>query len=116
MPVEIRKDPVCGMDVEQGRAAGKSQFGEWVSPGKALVDLGCGMGGAALWVARQTEARLPGVDLSALAVAQATARATALRLAELATLIRGTFADTGLRFQPQQRTSRRRPIGRERPS
>ena len=30
MPSEIRKDPVCGMDVAPREAAGKSQFGEWV--------------------------------------------------------------------------------------
>ena len=30
MPIDIRTDPVCGMDVAPGEAAGKSQFGEWV--------------------------------------------------------------------------------------
>jgi Cu+-exporting ATPase len=30
MPVEIRKDPVCGMEVDPKEAAGKSQFGEWL--------------------------------------------------------------------------------------
>lgn len=30
MAIEIRRDPVCGMTVEQGEAAGKSQFGEWL--------------------------------------------------------------------------------------
>ena len=30
MAVEIRRDPVCGMDVAPKDAAGKSQFGEWV--------------------------------------------------------------------------------------
>ncbi|MCH8314923.1 MAG: YHS domain-containing protein [Planctomycetes bacterium] len=30
MVVEIRKDPVCDMDVPGGEAAGKSQFGEWL--------------------------------------------------------------------------------------
>jgi YHS domain-containing protein len=30
VPVEIRKDPVCGMDIPHGEAAGSSQFGEWV--------------------------------------------------------------------------------------
>jgi len=30
MPVEIRRDPVCGMDVQPGEGAGTSQFGEWV--------------------------------------------------------------------------------------
>lgn len=30
MPVGIRRDPVCGMEVEPKEAAGKSQFGEWL--------------------------------------------------------------------------------------
>jgi YHS domain-containing protein len=30
MPVEIRKDPVCGMDIPQGEGQGSSRFGEWV--------------------------------------------------------------------------------------
>jgi SAM-dependent methyltransferase len=67
-----------------------------LSPGMTLVDLGCGMGGPALWVARHTGAKLVGVDLSAVAVAQATARAAALGLANLASFVVGTFADTGL--------------------
>ncbi len=29
MPAENRTDPVCGMQVEPGTAAGRSQFGEW---------------------------------------------------------------------------------------
>lgn len=30
MPVEIRIDPVCGMEVPRGEAQGSTQFGEWV--------------------------------------------------------------------------------------
>ena len=30
MPIEIRKDPVCGMELAPREAAGKSQFGEWI--------------------------------------------------------------------------------------
>ncbi|HXF50959.1 MAG TPA: YHS domain-containing protein [Dehalococcoidia bacterium] len=30
MPVEIRRDPVCGMEADPKEAAGKSQFGEWL--------------------------------------------------------------------------------------
>ena len=29
MASEIRKDPVCNMEVAQKKAVGKSQFGEW---------------------------------------------------------------------------------------
>jgi SAM-dependent methyltransferase len=67
-----------------------------LSKGNMLVDLGCGLAGPSLWVARQTGANLIGVDLSAVAVAQATVRAKALGLAEHATFVAGTFADTGL--------------------
>ncbi len=65
-------------------------------PGATLVDLGCGRGGPALWVARETGAHLIGVDFSAVAIEQAAARATDLGLADQATFVVGTFADTGL--------------------
>jgi SAM-dependent methyltransferase len=67
-----------------------------LSPERTLVDLGCGMSGPALWVARQTGAKLVGVDLSAVAVAQATARAAELGLTDRTNFVVGTFADTGL--------------------
>ena len=67
-----------------------------LAPGKTLVDLGCGMGGPALWVARQTGAELIGVDLSAVAIAQANARASALGLDKQGRFVVGTFAETGL--------------------
>jgi len=65
-------------------------------PGDTLVDLGCGMGGPALWVARETGARLIGVDLSAVAVEQASARAAQLGLAGQAHFVVGSLAKTGL--------------------
>ncbi|HEU4759710.1 MAG TPA: methyltransferase domain-containing protein, partial [Dehalococcoidia bacterium] len=64
--------------------------------GSTLVDLGCGMAGPALWVARETGARLIGVDLSPAAVAQATARAEGLGLSGQARFVVGAFAHTGL--------------------
>ena len=67
-----------------------------LSPGKTLVDLGCGMGGPGLWVARETGACLVGVDLSPVAIAQATARSVELGLSAQARFVVGTFADTGL--------------------
>lgn len=67
-----------------------------LAPGHTLVDLGCGMGGPGLWVARETGARLIGVDRSSVAVAQATARAEARGLAGAASFVAGTFAETGL--------------------
>jgi len=48
--------------------------------GDTLVDLGCGMAGPALWVARETGAKLIGVDFSPVAVALASERANRLGL------------------------------------
>ncbi|MGW0765627.1 class I SAM-dependent methyltransferase [Streptomyces sp. NPDC002676] len=45
-------------------------------PGQLLVDAGCGNGGIGLWLARALAVRLVGFDISAVAVAQATARRT----------------------------------------
>lgn len=67
-----------------------------LSPGDALVDLGCGVAGPALWVARETGARLTGVDLSPVAVAMAADRANSLGLSQVARFVVGTFDDTGL--------------------
>jgi SAM-dependent methyltransferase len=67
-----------------------------LSANSALVDLGCGLAGPALWVARETGCRLIGVDISPVAVAQATARAAVLGLSERARFAVGSFADTGL--------------------
>lgn len=67
-----------------------------IGPGDALADLGCGMAGPALWVARETGARLIGVDLSPVAVKQAGARAEELGLAGQANFVVGSFADSGL--------------------
>ncbi|MDW8803708.1 class I SAM-dependent methyltransferase [Streptomyces scabiei] len=48
-----------------------------MTPGQFLVDAGCGTGGVGLWLARALSVRLAGIDLSAAAVGQATARITA---------------------------------------
>ena len=65
-------------------------------PGDTLVDLGCGMAGPALWVARETQARLTGIDASSVATEQASARASELGLADRARFVVGSFAATGL--------------------
>jgi SAM-dependent methyltransferase len=65
-----------------------------LSPGNVLADLACGMAGPALWLARETGARLIGVDLSAVAVDLAAARAG--KLGVPAEFRVGSFADTGL--------------------
>ena len=67
-----------------------------LGPDKLLVDLGCGLGGPALWVARETAARLVGVDFSPVAVGLATARAGELGLSGRAQFRTGAFAETGL--------------------
>jgi SAM-dependent methyltransferase len=67
-----------------------------VGPGDLLGDLGCGRGGPGLWLAAQTGANLVGVDISAVALQAATARAAALGLNRRARYQLGSFADTGL--------------------
>ena len=67
-----------------------------LSAGDTLVDLGCGMAGPALWVARETGASLIGVDVSRVATELAGARAAELGLARQARFVVGSFADTGL--------------------
>ena len=64
--------------------------------GDTVVDLACGMGGPALWIAQQFPARLVGIDASPVAVELASARAARLGLADRATFRAGTFAATGL--------------------
>lgn len=45
-----------------------------LGPGATLIDLGCGRGGPGLWVARETSASLVGIDLSSVAIEQASRR------------------------------------------
>ena len=61
-----------------------------------LVDVGCGMGGPGLWIARETGARLIGVDISTVALARSRERAVARGLADVGRFTSGTFARTGL--------------------
>jgi len=49
-----------------------------------------------MWMARETGANLVGIDLSPVAVEEASKRAMELGLAERAQFRQGTFADTGL--------------------
>ena len=65
-----------------------------LTSGDALVDLGCGRGGAGLWVALASGARLTGVDIAETALEAARERAQ--RLGVRATFVRGTFEATGL--------------------
>src|SRR5882672_6990605 len=47
-----------------------------IGPSETLVDLACGAGGPALWIAKTTSARLVGIDASSVGVAHALDRAT----------------------------------------
>ena len=67
-----------------------------LSPGKTLVDLGCGRGGSGLWLAQSHGAVLIGVDFSVVAVQQATDRAALFGLADRARFVVGDLASTGL--------------------
>ena len=67
-----------------------------LTSGSVLADLACGLGGPGLWIARETGARLRGIDASPGAVAGATDRAAALGLSAIATFTTGTFAASGL--------------------
>ena len=59
-----------------------------------IADLGCGRGGPGQWVTSATGARLLGIDFSAVALEQATARASSLGLR--CSYRSGTFDLTGL--------------------
>jgi len=61
-----------------------------------FADVACGMGGPALWIAKETGASLSGVDFSRMAISQAEGRAKELGLSDHAKFSVGSFADTGL--------------------
>jgi len=65
-------------------------------PVQTVVDLACGRGGPGLWLARQAQAMLIGVDFSPVAVAQAGQRAAVFGWADLARFALGELTDTGL--------------------
>ena len=67
-----------------------------VRAGAVLVDLACGRGGPGMWLARELEARLIGIDFSAEAISQAMARRHLFGLEPSAEFAVGSFADTGL--------------------
>ncbi|BBG04343.1 MULTISPECIES: class I SAM-dependent methyltransferase [Pseudonocardia] len=74
-----------------------ARVGELVglAPGGTLVDLGCGRGGPGLLVAREHRARLVGVDVVPVAVADAARRSRELGRAG-ARFVVGSFTGTGL--------------------
>lgn len=66
------------------------------APGSTIVDLGCGLGGPGLWLARATGTRLVGVDWSSAAVEIANGRAPSWLPPERAEFHIATFDDTRL--------------------
>jgi ubiquinone/menaquinone biosynthesis C-methylase UbiE len=67
-----------------------------LSPGQTLIDLGCGRGGPGLWLAREADVGLIGVDFSPVAIDQATRRAALFGLAAVSRFIVGDLTGTGL--------------------
>ena len=67
-----------------------------LSSGQTLVDLGCGHGGPGLWLAREADVSLVGVDFSAVGVDQAAHRAALFGLADRARFVVGDLTHTGL--------------------
>jgi SAM-dependent methyltransferase len=61
-----------------------------------LVDLACGAGGPGLWVAKESGARLVGMDVSPVAVERASERADVMGMGHQATFRQGTFEETAL--------------------
>lgn len=67
-----------------------------LSEGDLVVDLACGAGGPGLWIAKESRARLVGLDLSPVAVKRASERARALAMSDTAVFRQGTFEATAL--------------------
>jgi ubiquinone/menaquinone biosynthesis C-methylase UbiE len=67
-----------------------------LGPGQTLTDLACGRGGPGLWLAREADASLVGVDFSPVAVEQAARRAGLFGLAARARFTVGDLTRTGL--------------------
>ena len=78
-----------------------------LSPGQTLVDLACGRGGPGLWLAREADVSLVGVDFSPVAVGQATHRAALFGLADRARFVIGDLTHTVHQIQAKIRAFRR---------
>ena len=63
---------------------------------QTLVDLGCGYGGAGLWIVQQQEANLIGIDVSPGGIALAAARAAALGLEDRCRFLQANMLATSL--------------------
>jgi SAM-dependent methyltransferase len=67
-----------------------------LAAGQLLVDLACGAGGPGLWAAKESGARLVGIDLSPTAIKRAAERVDPLGMGGRATFSQGTFEATRL--------------------
>jgi cyclopropane fatty-acyl-phospholipid synthase-like methyltransferase len=77
---QVRRE-AFGEDIGQNSwltATELHKFLTWLplSPGKSLLDVGCGAGGPALWIAARTGCSVVGIDAHEQAVANANAMAT----------------------------------------
>jgi ubiquinone/menaquinone biosynthesis C-methylase UbiE len=67
-----------------------------VGPGQKIADLGCGRGAPGQWLARTTGAALVGIDISAVALEQARARAHQIGIGDSVSYRIASFDATGL--------------------
>lgn len=67
-----------------------------LSPGQTLIDPGCGRGGPGLWLAREADVWLVGVDFSSVAADQAAHRAALFGLGNRARFVVGDLISTAL--------------------
>src|SRR4051812_31868729 len=67
-----------------------------LSPGDTLVDLGCGIGGVALWFARELNVNAIGVDWSRRAIEIARQRQSEWSIQGAVAFAQGSFSETGL--------------------
>jgi len=63
--------------------------------GDVILDAGCGVGGASIWLAQETEAEFVGITLSSVQVNQAKKYAAARGVAKKATFHAKNYFDTG---------------------
>lgn len=75
-----------------------ARIAQWlgIGEGDTFADLGCGRGGPALWLARETGASVVGVDIAPEAVSAATGRTASFGLEGRARFQIGDFVDPGL--------------------
>lgn len=88
-PVDVRPHSSCTWRLLQQLVEALG-----MKPGDSLVDLGCGTGGVGLWLARELELHLVGVDRSSTAID--VARRRAAESGASAVFATGDFAATGL--------------------